>query len=258
MNDKRGSLLETISPVAILAVHFILIIPVFISFDYYTPPVFFGLAVINVFVLGRVKIGAFLKIVLPLATLPVGLFFLNLFFSRTNQEEEIVRFLFAAVSRNSLRRASIIFIRTFTMIIISVSYLLLTEPQKLVNALMQQLNLSPRVGFALYVAWNIIPQFREDLRRIENAHKVRLKARRKKLAEIPATAITLLSGAIRHAERASVSMAARGIETGRSRTYLKECPWRRRDTIYLIMWMIVTAVSFALITHLGLFTFGLS
>jgi energy-coupling factor transport system permease protein len=259
MPERVISFLGRISPIAQLLTIFGLLIPVFLSFDPYTPLPFLVIAILQILVLGRVPVKRMLKVILPLSALPAGLFVMNLFFSQPVEQETYHRVWFFSVSQTGLHRALVVGIRSLTLIVISISFILATDPLALINALMQQMKFSPRFGFGLYVAWNTIPFLRSDLRRIENAHRIRLRARRRSFREALPVAITLLAGAIRHAERASISMTARGLESLKpgTRSFLNESRWRSIDSIYLVVFLSVVSTVFVLIIRSGLFVFGL-
>lgn len=252
-----SGLLSRFSPVAHLAAVLLWIVPVFLSFDPVTPLLYIALSVAVVFLLGRVRLPRFALLVLPLLLLPLGLFLLNLLFTDTAGHPGTSTVLGIAVSSYALHRALIVTIRSTALIVISVGYLLVAEPLELVNSLMQQLRLSPRVGFSIYVAWNTIPRMRADLARIRSIHRVRLHGRERRFADIVPTAVALLSGAIRHAQRASISMAVRGLESETGRTYLHESRWRTRDSLYLSANALLTSALFALSVAQGWFVFGL-
>jgi len=246
-----------ISPVARLAVVCLELVPVLLSFDPWTPLPFVALAVVHTVALGRVPVRRFLAVVLPLASLPLGLFVMNLLLTAPEPGDRMVSVLFVAVRERALARGLILGLRSLALIVLSVGYLLTTNPLDLVNALMQQAGLSPRLGFSLYVAWNTIPLLREDLRRIDNTHRIRLRGRRRKPGEALAVAITLLAGAIRHAERAALSMAARGLEQAEGRTFLNESRWRPIDSVFVAFFALLSAGVLVFLTRSGLFVFGL-
>jgi len=98
---------------------------------------------------------------------------------------------------------------------------------------------------------------RADLARIRSIHRVRLHGRERRFADIVPTAVALLSGAIRHAQRASISMAVRGLESETPRTFLRESRWRTRDALYFAANVLLTAALFTLSIAEGWFVFGL-
>lgn len=257
MQRTNEYVLSGISPFSQLIVLFVQIMPIFLSFDPYTPLVFLTLALIQILILGRVSLKRFLKIILPLSILPMGLLILNALFSQNKGDETLFYLFSITITKDSLKRGIILFLRSLALIVTSIGYLLVTDPLKLVNALMQQVKLSPRFGFSIYVAWNSIPHLKEDLRRIQYTHRIRLKGQKRKFSELIPTAVTLLSGAIRYAERASISMTARGVERAGNRTYLKAIPWRGADSAYLLIMSGIIILLTCLLILEGLFVFGL-
>ncbi|HUX13144.1 MAG TPA: energy-coupling factor transporter transmembrane component T [Spirochaetia bacterium] len=250
-------LLARFSPVAHLAAVLAWIVPVFLSFDPGTPLLFLALSVAVVFILGQVRVTRFAGFVLPLLVLPFGLFVLNLLFTDTRGHSGSFIVLGLSMNSYALHRAIVLSLRSEALVVISVSYLIVVDPLSLVNGLMQQLGLSPRVGFSIYVAWNTIPRMRTDVTRIRSIHRIRLRGRDRRFADIVPTAVTLLAGAIRHAQRAAISMAVRGLDSGSPRTYLNEARWHSRDTVYLLANLAVTAGLFCLSVGEGWFVFGL-
>jgi energy-coupling factor transport system permease protein len=250
--------LSRISPLAQLLVVIVLLIPVLLSFDPYTPLPYILFGMFQILVLGRVRPAHMARVVLPLAVLPVGLFILNLLFSEVTEEAIVYgEFLFLRITRTSLHRAVVVGLRSLALIVISIGYLLVTDPLALVNALMQQVRLSPRIGFSLYVAWNTVPFLKNDLRRIQQIHRIRLRRSRRSFKNALPVAVTLLSGAIRHAERASVSMWIRGLDKAENRTFIHLSRWHICDTVYVAVATVVVTLVFALLLRLQLFVFGL-
>lgn len=249
--------MSRLNPVANLLITFTALIPVVLSFDAYTPLSFVAFGMVQILLVSRVPMRSLLRVLGPLLVIPAGLFLMNLFFSAPVAHDRIYEFLTLPVRANSLHRALVLSLRSLALIVLSAGYFVATRPQVLVNALMQQLRLSPRVGYALYVAWNTIPLFRENFRQIESAHKIRLRGRRRTLGDLLPTVVTLLAGAIRHAERASLSMAARGIESDRPRSYLYESRFRIRDAAAVAISIAVTGIIWYLLIARGLFVFGL-
>jgi energy-coupling factor transport system permease protein len=253
----KSSFLAGGSPLATLAVSCAALVPVLLAFDAYTPLpyTFFGL--LQILVLGRVSMRRLMRVMGPLLLLPAGLFVLNLFFSAPVAHDVLLRFGSLRIPANSLHRALVLSLRSLALIVISAGYLLVTEPKALVNALMQQLRLAPRIGYAVYVAWNTIPVLRESFRHIENAHRIRLRGARRTVRDLLPTAVALLTGAIRYAERATLSMAARGIESGQERSFLYESRFKTRDAVYVGLSLAIIGGIWCLLIVRGLFVFGL-
>jgi energy-coupling factor transport system permease protein len=230
------------NPLAVLAVTFGLLAPVLFSIDWYTPLVFMSLATIQLVPLGRVRIRRIAILMLPLSSLPVGLFLLNALFHRDGLE---------AGWRLGLALA----LRSEALILISLSLVLLIRPIELVNALMQHLGLPARFGFPLYAGWNSLPLLRRDLAIIEQAQAVRSTAGRPSLGRRMRTAVSLLAGALRHAERVSLSMTARGLESAVRRSFYRESRWSAGDSVYLAAGLLVAAAALFMLLSVRAFTF---
>ena len=128
---------------------------------------------------------------------------------------------------------------------------------ELISALMQQLHLSPRIGYAIYAAWNTIPYLKKDFIRIKHIHEIRRMGAKPTISDNLQIASTLIIDGIRHAERASISMSVRGIETTRDRTFIHESKWCITDTIYTLTFLLISLSAFILLIIKGRFVFGL-
>ena len=238
------SFLARRNPLAVLAVTLGLLAPALVSFDHPTPLVFMGLALFNLFALGRVRLGRAAAVLGPLSLLPFGLLALNLLFHREG---------FAA----GLRLGSVLFLRAEALIVISMSFALLVRPLELVNALMQQLGMPARIGYSIYAGWNALPLLRRDMAVIGRAHAIRSGGRKRGPRELPRSAVTLLAGAVRHAERLSLSMSARGLEQAGPRSFYRESRWTAADTAYSAAGCLLAAAAFLVLLSNGAFIFDL-
>lgn len=231
------------NPLAVLFVTACLIVPVLLSTGYAVPSAYFILGVVNLWVLGGIPLGRYLKTLALLSLVSLGLFFLNV--------------LAPAEGSNGLARGVAVFLRSVSLISLSIGFIFLVDPYDLVRALMIRLRLPPRVGYALFAGWNTIPLLRRDLGIIENAQAFRFGNRRRRIRDRVFTAVSLLTGAVRHAERVSLSMAARGADSPGPRTFLKDSPWTRGDTLYCAAGFLASALSAAYFLTSGLFAFYL-
>jgi energy-coupling factor transport system permease protein len=233
------------NPLAVLAVTFGLLAPVLFSIDLYTPLVFMGLAMLHLIPLGRVRIRRIAALLLPLSSVPLGLFLLNVLFHRDGFEA-------------GWRLGLALGLRSEALILVSLSLVLLVRPIDLVNALMQQLGLPARLGFPLYAGWNSLPLLRRDLALIERAQDIRLAAGRAGAGRRMRVAISLLAGALRHAERVSLSMTARGLESPVRRSFYRESRWTSADSVYLAGGLVVAGAALIVLLSVRayIFTFG--
>ncbi|HWS37475.1 MAG TPA: energy-coupling factor transporter transmembrane component T [Actinoplanes sp.] len=119
---------------------------------------------------------------------------------------------------------------------------LTTEGADLVRSMITHLRMPYRIGYAGFAAMRFVPRFRDDLEIIRLAHRVRgagtgrgpvATARRYSGYVVP-----LLAGAMRHGDRVSLAMEARGFGAYPARTERRRVPMRARDAV-LAVWLLL-------------------
>ena len=124
---------------------------------------------------------------------------------------------------------------------------LLAQPQDLLKAMVAHLRLPYRIGYAGVAALSFRERFSAEYRMIQEAHALRgtraparfLRPLVRRITAVPA----LMAGAVRHAERVSMSMDARGFGAHRTRSERSVPRWRLRDTvIVLIGWAVACLI----------------
>jgi len=232
------------NPLALFLVQLFLMIPVLFAMDKLTPLCYLTLGLINLFFVAGLELVRFIRLVLPLSTLSWGLFFMNLFFP--------------AKGVNGLDRAISVFLRSFTLISLSSGYILSVNPYDIIRALMQNWHLNYRLGFSLFAGWNTIPLLKRDIAIAQKAQEIRLAGRKKtarrSMTRLP---ITILSGAIMHGERLSLSMAGRGLEEAKERTFIHRIWWTKKDTLYCIGAGLAALLFWVALILGGIFVFEL-
>ncbi|WP_269777940.1 energy-coupling factor transporter ATPase [Microbacterium suaedae] len=111
-----------------------------------------------------------------------------------------------------------------------------------VRALVAQLRIPYRIGYAALAAVRFVPRFRYELGVIRSARRVRGSAVRGPAAV--SLLVPLLAGGIRHAERVALAMDARAFGAYPTRTERREWRWRAPDTACVVVGWAVTAVTF--------------
>lgn len=123
---------------------------------------------------------------------------------------------------------------------------LTTTGAELVRALVQQLRVPYRLGYTALAAMRFVPRFGHELEVIRAARRVRGVDRgRGPIAWLRGTvglAVPLLASAIRHAERVALAMDARAFGAHDSRTERTISRWRRRDTVFVLGFWLVSAL----------------
>ncbi|MFQ3620600.1 MAG: energy-coupling factor transporter transmembrane component T, partial [Spirochaetales bacterium] len=214
-----------------------------LAYDITTPLVFFSLNLLHLLAFRGIEYSRYLKTVALLSLVGAGLFLLNVLFPKEGVD--------------AWYRGTAVFLRSTTLISISVGYIFLVDPYDLIRSCMQILKLPPKLGYALFAGWNVIPLIQRDLTIIRQAHQVRLGGKGKPFKSFHQAAVVLLSGAVRHGERVTLSMAARGIEEVRNRTFIKQIIWTKQDTLYCIVGIVVSGGAFLFVLQTGQFIFEL-
>jgi energy-coupling factor transport system permease protein len=118
---------------------------------------------------------------------------------------------------------------------------LTTDGTDLVRSMITHLRMPYRIGYAGFAAMRFVPRFRRDLEIIRLAHRVRgVDGGRGPVATLRrynGYAVPLLAGAMRHGDRVSLAMEARGFGAHRTRTERRHVPMRVRDAA-LALWFV--------------------
>jgi len=248
------------NPLALFLAQLFLMLPVLFAMDKLTPLLYLALGTVNLFAVAELSPRRFINLVLPLSTLSFGLFFMNL--------------CFPAAGVNGLDRAISVFLRSFTLISLSSGYILAVSPYDIIRALMQNWHLDYRLGFSLFAGWNTIPLLKRDIEIAQMAQEIRsaeVRGSRKSVAGIETKSrkagrrkpsitrlpVTILSGAILHGERISLSMAGRGLEEAKERTFIRRIYWTGWDSLYCAIMGLGALLLWGVLIQRGIFIFEL-
>ena len=141
-------------------------------------------------------------------------------------------------------------LRIAALLVLSLIAGLTTTGPELVRALVQNLRVPYRLGYTALAALRFVPRFGHELEVIRAAHRVRgTESGRGPVAAVRRTisyAIPLLASAIRHAERVALAMDARAFGAHPTRTERIVSRWRRRDTLFVVLFWITAVAIYAL------------
>jgi energy-coupling factor transport system permease protein len=116
-----------------------------------------------------------------------------------------------------------------------------TDGPDLVRSMIAHLRVPYRIGYAGFAAMRFVPRFQRDLEIIRLAHRVRGVSGGRgpvtTLRRYGGYAVPLLAGAMRHGDRVSLAMEARGFGAHRTRTERRRVPLRLRDAV-LAAWLL--------------------
>ena len=130
----------------------------------------------------------------------------------------------------------VLFLRAIACGMISAVFVLTTDPGHFVKALMADWKLSPRIGYSLFSALQLVPDLASELRQIRIARAMK-KGKPPSTFLYPPEFVTLfiplLAYAIRRAGRAAIAMESRGLGAKAARTVVAAPRLGRRDIIFV-------------------------
>jgi len=230
------------------------LLPVMVCLDSSTPLAFLLFAGLQILVVSPAKIGSWVLVLLAAAVAAVWLFASNLLWTKGLTGHDSVVVLWWQGPRVVFDRALLLAIRVWAMVGISASFSFMIKPAQLISSLMQLWHMSPRLGFALQVAFNILPRLMYEQATVRRVHRLRTgSGRQQHLAQ----ALALLASAIRMAERSALSMTVRGLDRpGLQRTWLYPMRWTATDSRLLAVWLGLAVVLMVWLVASGSFHFG--
>ncbi|MGH2377327.1 MAG: energy-coupling factor transporter transmembrane component T family protein [Candidatus Limnocylindria bacterium] len=188
-------------------------------------------------IFGRIPAGTYARALAPLVLVALGFVWTYALFSRVADPASVLWSLGPMrLTLSGLLFGVAIGLRGLAIGAISVTFVLTTDPTRLVVSLIQNGRLPFRIGYPLLAAYRFLPFFREELGRIELARRVRgelapasagERLRRRAGAMVP-----LFVTAARRATRIAIAMDARGFAAARRRTYLRELPVTKGDLAF--------------------------
>lgn len=125
--------------------------------------------------------------------------------------------------------------RLLAIFAVSLLFVLTTDPVKLVLALIHQLRVPYKIGYAVFASYRFIPLFQEELENIRAAHLMRKGRSRGPLAALRRAAgytVPLLAIGVRKGERVALAMDARAFGALPSRTYYRRTELSSNDAIF--------------------------
>ena len=147
-------------------------------------------------------------------------------------------------------------LRLLAFYVVMLAFMLTTDATDLVRALVQQWHVNYRLGYAVMIAYRLLPWLEQELQLIRVAQKVRgVTDHRGVRAELEKTRrafFPLFASAMRHAERKALAMDARAFGAYPTRTYYRRLSLKRDDWLFLPLYWLVCAVIIAILLWYGL------
>jgi energy-coupling factor transport system permease protein len=193
-----------------------------------------------------------LKLLWPFALIGVGYLWMNVAFFDRGAVYTRPSAAIPFGANPALMAGLTLWLRALAFGAISVFFILTTEPRDLARSLMLRCRLPAAWGFGLLAALQFLPGLRDELRLLRLARTQRERTAPRNLAQLLAfyrgLAIPLLADAIRRADRAAISMEARGLRRPMRRTSLHDSPISAADGVFLVIGLMFLAAARALLS----------
>ncbi|MBA1156247.1 energy-coupling factor transporter transmembrane component T family protein [Microvirga mediterraneensis] len=194
-----------------------------------------------------------LALMVPFALFGFGFLTTNLLFRR--ESDFALRMAGEALLASSAFSAGItLFLRALACGMISVFFALTTDPGHLVRALMRHAGLSPRIGYSLFAAMQLVPDLAGEAQQMRMARAMKSGRGLRRIPgplEIMSLVIPLLAFAIRRAGRTAIAMEARGLSPDAPRTIMNVPDFDGRDGLFVAVALLILGLCTA-VTAMGL------
>lgn len=195
-----------------------------------------------------------MKALIPLACFALAMLWMNAAFARVVNAQIIGTWGPFHFTDKGLIVGISLFFRVLTIGTASVLFVSTTDADDLVLSLIKQCHLNPGIAYGILTAFRFFPLMESDIALIDAAHKIRCPKSgnwHSRPAAWYKRAIPLLAANIRRAERVSIAMEARGFEIGMRRTYHKTIYWQKKDTIFVLVTLLIMTVILLISAHMG-------
>lgn len=235
MNGYLGRRDPTVKLLVAVAVSLVLVLVI----DPLTPLLFGAGALVAGLVLGGVRLATFLQALGPLAIVGLGFVWTNALFAHVGPDAPLaLSWGPLRVSAAGLSFGLAIALRGLAIGLLSVLFVLTTDPTGLVVSLIRHARLPYRVGYPLLAAYRFLPFFTEEYAQVALAQRVRgVPVGRSPLARVRralSLLLPLLASAVRRAARIAIAMDARGFASAGERTYLRETRLVAGDLVFAV------------------------
>lgn len=244
---ETDSFLHRLNPLSKLVATVPVLIFLTLTTDPWTPLTFILLCAFVTVMLGHVPISRFMRTIAPLLLLVAG--FILVYPIAASASAVAGSPIVFEIGALVVREAGLLLglssaLRILSIFTLTLLFVLTTDPQDFVRALVQQWHLPYRLGYGALAAYRFVPRFGVELKTIRVAHKVRgVSDRSGPLArydQLRRHSVPLLAGAIRHSERVALAMDARAFGAYTSRTYHRRLRFAPRDWLFFLAFWIVS------------------
>jgi len=209
---------------------------------------------------GRISPAAFLKVLAPFITLALGFVFFMLL-ARGLDSSGTYQLCFLKWDGEDLIISLTLGLRILVIILLSMAFILTTQPVEFILSLIQNLKVPYAVGYATLAAYRFLPTFNDELEKIRLAQQVRGIEQEKGIIAgikaIPRYLLPILATAVRRGERAALAMDGRAFGALPKRSYYKEIKIQKLDFIALFAVLAYCTVLILSLKALGILNLSL-
>lgn len=244
MVGTAGAVLKAVHPLVKLVVCFAWIAATILIFDARFQIAVALTVVIALVALDRVSPLLVLALTVPFALFGFGFLTTSLLF-RQDADYALRLSEEALFSSTALSAGLTLFFRAIAGGLVSMLFVLTTDPGAFIRALMAQWRLPPSIGYALFSAMQLVPDLVAEARQIRLARAMKSGRRVGRFpgpVETFSLVIPLLAYAIRRAGRSAVAMEARGLGASRARTVTSVPDLHWRDAVFALAAMSLLTV----------------
>ncbi|MFF1573870.1 energy-coupling factor transporter transmembrane component T family protein [Leifsonia sp. NPDC058292] len=249
----RGPFLHRLNPLAKVAAVLPAMAVLLFTRNLLSPLAFVVLAVVVIFAGTRLRPGIVvgLLVALPLIVAAMAVSF-GLWADASHASDPRILFSIGAFDYTewALAVGLATSLRLASLVMLALIGGLTTTGPDLARSMVQQLRVPYRIGYTAIAAYRFIPRFGSELALIRQAQRVRgvaggwgpIAAARRAFAAV----VPLLASAIRHADRMALAMESRAFGAHPTRTERHPTPWRVRDTVFVLLFWVVTGAILAI------------
>lgn len=144
----------------------------------------------------------------------------------------------------------VLFLRAIACGMVSALFAMTTDPGAFIKAMMVSWRLSPRIGYSLFSALQLVPNLASEAQQIRIARAMQRGRQPRRVPgplETASLVVPLLAYAIRRASRTAIAMEARGLDRGGRRTVAGAPKGGRRDLAFVVSagMLLATAIVWA-------------
>lgn len=252
---EGNSLLHRLNPTVKLAVAFYGSFVLIFVLDPVTPAIYYGLVLAAMLVLARLSPRIIGVAHLPFLPFAFSIFWVNVLFRQHGQVGLSLGPL--TFTDEGLRIGASLALRTLVIGAYAATFVLTTDPSRLVTSLVQDARLSPRFAYAMLAAYRLLPALEREWVMVGRAHAMRGEPRGggplRRIRRLARQSLPLLVAAARRAERVGIALEARALGVSPQRTVWRPTPLRRSDIAFLLAALALLTVVPAVTASLGLF-----